>query len=106
MLRCCGFDALRGFALLGILYMNIQAFSMVSAAYMNPTVYGDLHGAYYAVWLAGQLFADLKFMSIFSMLFGAGIFLMTSHVEASGRRPAALHYRRVGWLTLFGLLHG
>jgi hypothetical protein len=24
-------------ALLGILYMNIQAFSMVSAAYMNPT---------------------------------------------------------------------
>jgi uncharacterized protein len=40
---CC--DALCGFALLGILYMNIQAFSMVSAACMNPTVYGDLHGA-------------------------------------------------------------
>jgi hypothetical protein len=73
--RILSIDALRGFALLGILYMNIQAFSMVSAAYMNPTVYGDLHGANYAVWLAGQLFADLKFMSIFSMLFGAGIFL-------------------------------
>ena len=47
-------------ALLGILYMNIQAFSMVSAAYMNPTAYGDLQGANYAVWLAGHLLADLK----------------------------------------------
>ena len=104
--RIVSIDALRGFALLGILYMNIQAFSMVSAAYMNPTAYGDLHGANYAVWLAGHLLADLKFMSIFSMLFGAGIFLMTSHVEAAGRRPAPLHYRRMGWLMLFGLLHG
>jgi uncharacterized membrane protein YeiB len=30
-------------------------------------------------------------MSIFSMLFGAGIFLMTSHIEASGQRPTPLH---------------
>ena len=67
---------------------------------------GDLHGANYAVWLAGHLLADLKFMSIFSMLFGAGIFLMTSHIEASGQRPTRLHYRRMGWLMLFGLLHG
>jgi len=80
--------------------MNIQAFSMVSAAYMNPTAYGDLQGANYAVWLAGHLLADLKFMSIFSMLFGAGIFLMTSHIEASGQRPTRLHYRRMGWLML------
>ena len=40
------------------------------------------------------------------MLFGAGIFLMTSRVEASGQRPTRLHYRRMGWLMLFGLLHG
>jgi uncharacterized protein len=44
-------------------------------------------------------------VTIFSMLFGAGIFLMTSHVEAAGRKPAGLHYRRMGWLILFGLLH-
>ena len=31
---------------------------------------------------------------------------MSSHVEASGRSSAALHYRRMGWLILFGLLHG
>jgi uncharacterized protein len=39
------------------------------------------------------------------MLFGAGICLMRCRVEAAGRRPAALHYRRMGWLVLFGLSH-
>jgi len=29
-------DVLRGFAVLGILIMNIQSFSMIGAAYLNP----------------------------------------------------------------------
>ncbi len=98
-------DVLRGFAVLGILPMNIQDFSMPGAAYLNPTAYGDLHGANYWVWLLSHLLADEKFMTIFSMLFGAGIFLMTSRIEAAGQPSAALHYRRMGWLVLFGLLH-
>src|SRR6202008_824237 len=49
---------------------------------------------------------ELKFMSIFSMLFGAGIYLMTSRIEASGRDPRLIHYRRMSWLALFGCLHG
>ena len=104
--RIASIDVLRGVALLGILAMNIQAFSMPSAAYINPTAYGDLHGANFWVWFACHLFADQKFMSIFSMLFGAGIFLMTSRLEATGKKPAPIHYRRMGWLILFGLLHG
>ena len=78
---------------------------MISAAYINPTAYGDLSGANYLVWLITHLLADWKFITIFSMLFGAGIFLMTSRVEAAGRSSAALHYRRMGWLVLFGLIH-
>ena len=42
-------DILRGFALLGILVMNIQSFSMIGAAYFNPTAYGDLSGENYWV---------------------------------------------------------
>jgi len=103
--RIASLDVLRGIALLGILPMNIQAFSMIGAAYSNPTSYGDLHGANYWVWFFCHLLADEKFMTIFSMLFGAGIFLMTSHLEAAGRKPAGLHYRRMGWLILFGVLH-
>lgn len=103
--RIVSIDVLRGFALLGILPMNIQYFSMISSAYMNPTTYGDLSGANFWVWLLSHVLADEKFMAIFSMLFGAGIVLMTSRVEAAGKRSAPLHYRRMGWLILFGLAH-
>ena len=48
--RINSLDVLRGFALLGILVMNIQSFAMVGAAYMNPTAYGDLTGANYGVF--------------------------------------------------------
>ena len=103
--RIVSIDVLRGFALLGILPMNIQYFSMVAAAYFNPTAYGNLNGANGWVWLFSHMLADEKFMAIFSMLFGAGILLMTSRVESAGRRSAPVHYRRMGWLTLFGLAH-
>ncbi|MBV8673282.1 MAG: DUF418 domain-containing protein, partial [Acidobacteriaceae bacterium] len=97
---------MRGVALLGILAMNIQDFSMIQQAYMNPLAYGDLHGWNYAVWYVCALLAEMKFMSIFSMLFGAGVYLMTSRIEASGRDPGPIHYRRMGWLAVFGCLHG
>ena len=104
--RIASIDVMRGVALLGILAMNIQDFSMIGSAYLNPTTYGDLHGLNYAVWYGSFMLADLKFMSIFSMLFGAGVLLMTSRLEAAGRRPGPIHYRRMGWLALFGCLHG
>ena len=102
--RIDAIDVLRGFALLGILVMNVQAFAMPQAAYFNPTAYGDLEGANLRVWLAGRMLADQKFMTIFSMLFGAGIALMAGRAEArgDGRRP---HYRRMAWLAVIGLLH-
>jgi uncharacterized protein len=98
-------DVLRGFALLGILIVNIQAFAMPEAAYFNPTAYGDLGGANFAVWLVTHRLAQEKMMTIFSMLFGAGIVLMASSREAAGRRPAAAHYRRTAALLAFGLVH-
>src|SRR5688500_17098921 len=48
--RIPSLDVLRGFALLGILAVNIQSFAMIEAAYFNPTAYGDLSGANYLVW--------------------------------------------------------
>jgi uncharacterized protein len=60
--RIDSLDVLRGFALLGILVMNVQSFSMPIGAYFNPTVWGSLHGFDGAVW----------FMTLFSILFGAG----------------------------------
>lgn len=103
--RIRSLDVLRGFALLGILVMNVQSFAMPFSAYTNPTNYGDLTGVNFAVWLTGHLLVDQKFITIFSMLFGAGIVLMTSRLQARGERPARWHYRRMLWLLLIGLLH-
>jgi uncharacterized protein len=103
--RIVSLDVLRGFALLGILVINIQSFSMIFSAYMNPTAYGDLTGANYWVWLLSHVLTDQKFMTIFSMLFGAGIVLLSSRVEARGQSATGVHYQRMFWLIVFGLLH-
>jgi uncharacterized protein len=99
--RIISLDVLRGIAVLAILIINIQTFSMIGVAFMNPTTYQDLTGLNFAVWFFGHLLVDQKFISIFSMLFGAGILIM------SGKRPDArrIHYRRMLWLMFFGLLH-
>ena len=104
--RIISLDILRGVAVLGILIMNIQSFSMPSAAYINPTAYGDLNGLNKWVWILSHMLANGKFMAIFSMLFGAGVFIFTENAIAKGRNSASLHYRRMGWLLLAGLMHG
>ena len=103
--RIVAIDILRGFALLGILIMNIQSFVMPAAAYFNPTAYGDLSGANRWVWIVSHVFADQKFMTIFSLLFGAGIVLMSAKMDERGQRAWGVHYRRTFWLLLFGLAH-
>ena len=104
--RILSLDILRGIAVLGILIMNIQSFSMISAAYINPAAYGNLEGANKWVWIISHVMADQKFMSIFSMLFGAGILLFCHSVEKKGFRPARFYYRRLFWLFTIGLIHG
>lgn len=103
--RIAAIDVLRGFALLGILLMNIQSFAMIGMAYLNPYTYGDMTGANYLVWWACHVFADQKFMTIFSALFGAGIVLFADRREADSGRPARIHYRRMAVLLVIGLIH-
>lgn len=98
-------DLLRGFAVLGILAMNIQLFAMPFAAYANPTALGEPSSRDLLIWSVMHLFADQKFMTIFAMLFGAGVLLLTTRVSERGGRSAAIHYRRMAWLLVFGLLH-
>jgi uncharacterized protein len=98
-------DVLRGFAILGILIMNIQGFAMIEAAYINPMAYGDFTGVNRWVWFLGHVFADQKFLTIFSLLFGAGIALFAQKLQSLGKPAGWLHYKRMFWLLVFGLLH-
>ncbi len=98
-------DLLRGVAMLGILVINVELFSMVEAAYLNPMATGDLSGADKWIWIFGHAFADYKFLNLFSMLFGAGIILFTERVQQANGQVVALYYRKLGWLFILGLLH-
>lgn len=103
--RIRSLDVLRGFALFGVLAMNMQAFADVFAVYMNPFAAGDISAVDYACWCVNHVLADMKFITIFSMLFGAGIILMTNRSKAKTGRSAGVHYRRMVWLMLFGVAH-
>jgi uncharacterized protein len=103
--RITALDCLRGFAVLGILLMNIQSFAMPGAAYFNPLALGTPAKADWVVWSVCHVFADHKFISLFSMLFGAGILLFTGNAERRGERVAGRHYRRMFFLLLFGVAH-
>lgn len=91
--------------MLGILVLNIQAFSMPLVAYDNPTAWGDFTGLNRAVWLVGHLLFDQKMMALFSVLFGAGVVLFSERAQCNGHSPARLHYRRMFWLFVVGMLH-
>jgi uncharacterized protein len=103
--RIASLDALRGFAVLGMLVTHVQMFATVHAARFNPTVHGTFAGANWAIWLATYVLADGKFVTLFGMLFGASIVLLAERCETTGRSAARVHYRRMVLLLVLGLAH-
>jgi uncharacterized protein len=98
-------DVLRGFALLGILAMNIVSFGFPGVAYGNPMRGGGFEGFDRVVWYFNHLFFEMKMMTIFSMLFGAGLVLMDQRAEARGAHIRGVYVRRVLWLLAIGCVH-
>ncbi len=99
-------DTLRGFALLGILVMNITLFSMPMETMFNPMLLGDFTGINQTTWLVKFFVFSTKMMAIFSMLFGAGIVLMHNRAVELGKTSfAGIWYKRIFWLWIAGLIH-
>jgi uncharacterized protein len=97
-------DVLRGFALLGILAMNIRMMAAPFGTYFYPLAMWDYSGANRAAYVFTAVFFDLKMMGLFSMLFGAGALLYAGKGAAAGP-PTGLWYRRLFWLLVIGLVH-
>jgi len=103
--RIATLDIVRGVAVMGILAMNIVAFAMPGAAYLNPMAYGTEGPADLASWVFSFILIDGKMRGLFSFLFGASLLLVVERAEASGQSPARIHYSRMAWLLVFGLIH-
>ena len=94
-------DTTRGFALLGILLMNILGFGLLSPAYGWPGFDVDVGGgANRTLWVLVELFGEGGMRGLFELLFGAGVVLFTTGETA---KSAAIHFRRMFVLLLFGL---
>jgi len=104
--RFVSIDVLRGVAVLGILVMNIYGFAMPFVAYSNPLALGgtELHNI--GTWFFTHILFDQKFLSIFAMLFGAGLVVMSTRAESRGVQLGRIYYRRQFWLLLIGAIHG
>jgi len=98
-------DALRGFAVMGILLMNIIVFAMPEMAYISPAVYGGTDTPDIITWVLSFILVDGKMRGLFSLLFGASMILITERAAAKGESAARVHYSRMLWLAVFGLAH-
>jgi uncharacterized protein len=106
--RISSLDTIRGFGLLGILLMNICAFGLPWAAYSNPMPAGGSTGLNLWTWCFISVAADGKMRAIFSLAFGASVYLLIDRLTRKGAAADAadIHYRRMLWLLLFGMIHG
>ncbi|MEH7438891.1 DUF418 domain-containing protein [Neobacillus drentensis] len=90
-------DYLRGFALLGIILVNI--IPLLSVKLPEP---GTMDASY---WRFLYLFVEGRFYTIFTFLFGVGFYIFISRAEAKRKKGTMLFLRRMFVLFLFGLIH-
>ena len=100
--RIAELDALRGLAVIGIVWMNVYVFALPFQAYTNPVVWGGDGAADGWVWAASFVFVEDKFRTLFAMLFGAGCLIL---IERSGDKVWRPHLARMGVLFLIGIAH-
>lgn len=97
-------DILRGFALPGILLMNIEWFSRPIVE-LGSGLPAGLEGAdWLAAWLIHVLVQG-KFWVLFSLLFGAGFAVLQARADAGGTSFVVPFVRRATMLFVIGIAH-
>ncbi|MFO7602694.1 MAG: DUF418 domain-containing protein [Gammaproteobacteria bacterium] len=105
--RIVQLDVLRGFAVLGIYWINILIFALPYHSYTLPTVSGTADQANITAWAISEIFFDGAMRGLFSLLFGASAMLFLDERRHSGTDLEIVdrYYRRTLLLLLFGLVH-
>lgn len=98
-------DALRGFALLGILFANLPYWA--GQPFARPeemkAILGGVSTEAFGAFFNGIL--DGKFYTLFSLLFGLGFALQLHRLEAKGADGLRIFRRRMAALFLIGCVH-
>lgn len=95
---------MRGLAVLGILAVNAAYFAAPWQTGINPLAPPlAVNEETLWSWFAMHVFFEMKFITLFSILFGASIFLLGG--ERSDKERGAVLRRRLSWLLVFGLIH-
>lgn len=105
--RIPGLDLLRGFALLGILLVNVhQMFAPWDFA-NDPIALTAGETGTFVHWYFIDSFVMSKFLTLFSLLFGVGFAIQIASLKAAqDGRYRLIYFRRIAFLGLLGLLHG
>ncbi len=90
-------DIVRGFAMLGIIMVN---YFLIASSGMFATSAGNNITSLMVNW-----FAEGKFYTLFSFLFGIGFMIFMNRAEAKFDSPRIVFMRRLVILFGFGLLH-
>lgn len=100
-------DVLRGFALLGILLVNIEFFVNPMQAAVLPAATWEMSLLDRAMTMLLRFFAEIKFYLLFSLLFGMGFALQMEHLDGQPDRWQfrIIYLRRLLVLMVFGLIH-
>lgn len=103
--RILTLDAVRGFAVMAILSVNILSFAMPDASFLSPHLHHPQGRWDEPLWLISFLFADGKFRGLFTLLFGASMMLVMDRAANNGHIIAKIHGRRMLWLAVIGAGH-
>lgn len=91
-------DFLRGFALLGIILVNVMGIRFINV--------DQVHVGIESIYASFQsIFVESKFFAIFSTLFGIGFYIFMERAKLKSQNKYALYLRRLFMLLIFGILH-
>ncbi len=97
--RVLSIDIIRGFALLGIFFVNVPMMQKSGVSLDMGSGFEAIIRLFY------DIFIQTNFYVIFSFLFGVSAYYFMRSQEKKGLAPMKLFWKRAAWLFVFGAVH-
>ena len=103
--RISSLDFLRGVAILGILFINIENFAYPDP--WSPWKFGYEGAIDYSTRFWVYFLTQGKFYTMFALLFGVGFYIFLERLEKKqlGLKAMDIYARRLLWLFIIGVIH-